>query len=70
MGLQCLTIRESILVCVKGSFQGGRKIAMSAKYAPCGLGGKRMNSSLPTPRRPIDLKELTKRNGLSIKAVA
>lgn len=29
-----------------------------------------MNSSLPTQRRPIDLKELTKLNGLSISAGA
>lgn len=29
-----------------------------------------MDITLPTPRRPISLKELTKLNGLSIKAVA
>lgn len=29
-----------------------------------------MDMSLPTPRRPTSLKELTKLNGLSIKAVA
>lgn len=63
-------VLEPVLMCIKGSFQGALRSAMSANSTPCGWGGNRTRSSLPTLGRPIDLKELTKPNGLSISAGA
>lgn len=63
-------VLEPVLMYIIVSFQGALRSAMSANSAPCGWGGNRISSSLPTLTRPIDLKELTKLNGLSISAGA
>ena len=48
---------EPIVIYVKGSFQGGPKTTMIGKHTPRGQGGNKVDSSLSTPRSPIDLKE-------------
>ena len=50
---------EPIVIYVKGSFQGGPKTTMIGKHTPRGQGGNKVDSSLSTPRSPIDLKEPT-----------
>lgn len=50
-------LTEPIFIYVKGSFQGGPKTTMIGKHTPRGQGGNRMDSSLPTLRSPVDLKE-------------